>query len=255
MQTTAYGWYADIMPPDTDPIGTNGSGRTPSINAARIFALAFAGAFAGKVAAAIFLAACIALGFGPSEWITVIVGPDVYPWVVRAVFFGLGALVLFLEWRKSSSNERNMLGAGIILGLVVAAISLHFVGPKIWKFSEPQKRDLRIALTASPIRIPVAITVVPGAPSDAVDAAYEVMYAFQDAHDWPVGLAISGDAFFSPHNVGLLLAFPNGTDLGKDEKVNALKSAFTKGGFDNIVLSFSPHAPNDGVEIVLGRNP
>ena len=66
------------------------------------------GAFIGKLLAALFLALCGALGFGPGRWAEMLVGiePTIYG---RAVFIGLGALVaLFTFWPRRIATEARV---------------------------------------------------------------------------------------------------------------------------------------------------
>lgn len=54
----------------------------------KIFTLAFA----GKMVATIFLAVCIAYGFGPDTWIAFLLGPTVAPWIARLAFILLAVI-------------------------------------------------------------------------------------------------------------------------------------------------------------------
>jgi len=58
----------------------------PALSGLRIFL----SAFAGKIAAAIFIAACAALGFGPSQWVMFIAGHWADSWIARVIFISLG---------------------------------------------------------------------------------------------------------------------------------------------------------------------
>jgi hypothetical protein len=115
------------------------------------FRTAFVGAFIGKIVAAIFIAACIFLGFGPEEWVVMIAGHDIWPWLVRAVLivFGLATLffltkqwatsrrrepVLKWKWRNRAKSIRLssmlltiaviLIGAGIVAGTMAVAMRL-----------------------------------------------------------------------------------------------------------------------------------
>jgi hypothetical protein len=63
----------------------------------------FIGSFFGKIAAAIFVSACLALGFGPDRWAAMILAVNPV-WYVRAILvlsaFGTAAAILG-PWLKS----------------------------------------------------------------------------------------------------------------------------------------------------------
>src|SRR6266852_4092774 len=63
----------------------------------------FAGAFLGKITAALFVAICVALGFGPTEWAAMILGVEP-SWIGRAVFvfLAVATIVSLLSpyWRR-----------------------------------------------------------------------------------------------------------------------------------------------------------
>jgi len=71
---------------------------------------AFAGAFLGKIVAALFVAVCVALGFGPDKWAAMMLGAE--PGLLaRALFLLLAALTLvtlLLPYRKSISFSRTV---------------------------------------------------------------------------------------------------------------------------------------------------
>ena len=72
----------------------------------RIFILAFF----GKLCAALFIALCIALGFGPTDWAVLVLGTEepLWVWALRFVLIvGAGALFwfVFISRTKTSSNE------------------------------------------------------------------------------------------------------------------------------------------------------
>jgi hypothetical protein len=67
----------------------------------RIIALAFV----GRVLAALFIAGCIFIGFGPSEWVALIAGHWADPWVARTAFILLGLITLaLLVWQWWASR-------------------------------------------------------------------------------------------------------------------------------------------------------
>jgi len=74
------------------------------------FLRAFAGGFFGKIVAAVFIAACISLGFGPKEWFAFIAGDIGWPWVVRAFLVAMGLVTLFFLlrgwWLGRSANRK-----------------------------------------------------------------------------------------------------------------------------------------------------
>jgi hypothetical protein len=64
------------------------------VNGMRPFLSAFMGGFLGKIAAAIFIAVCVLLGFGPNEWAAYVVPFAVPVILIRAGFLVLAALTL-----------------------------------------------------------------------------------------------------------------------------------------------------------------
>jgi hypothetical protein len=88
-----------------------------------IFTKAFAGVFFGKLAATLFIAICLALGFGPDEWAKFIVtGLPIWvtPGLAQAVFLILAALTFgaliwpfLLRWRVHYSSVPQPLTTGI----------------------------------------------------------------------------------------------------------------------------------------------
>lgn len=65
---------------------------------------AMVGAFVGRLLATIFIAICLALGFGPDSWAKVILGIDP-TLVARGAFVILGAIVAFILWLQWSKRE------------------------------------------------------------------------------------------------------------------------------------------------------
>jgi hypothetical protein len=117
-----------------DPVEPN-AGHPPFAAQRVSYFKVFTAAFLGRVASAIFIAACVALGFGPTEWVAFIVGSDLVPWLARVVFVGLGAFVFWLNLRRGvpvdlgTPQQRLRLnlafvGAGVVLGLLVAAVAI-----------------------------------------------------------------------------------------------------------------------------------
>jgi hypothetical protein len=123
-----------------------------------------------------------------------------------------------------------------------------------WSITPQQKADLINGLSASPIKLAVPITIVPGAPSDAFDVAYEFMYVFNSGTGWVAALATQYDAEYSPHNTGVILTFAIGTDLSNNNLVKTLDEIF-KGAGIIPVLTRSPNVPTDHVKLTIGRNP
>ena len=70
------------------------------------FQRAFIGAWAGKIAAALFIAVCAALGFGPEKWATYVLSGLVEPLAARIGFIALGGAAVFCLIRFSSSDAR-----------------------------------------------------------------------------------------------------------------------------------------------------
>jgi hypothetical protein len=79
-------------------------GFNRGVRRVRIFATAFVGGFLGKIAAAIFIAVCIALGIGPDRWAEFIIsglGEWATPERARIGFFVLAALTFLLVFVPS----------------------------------------------------------------------------------------------------------------------------------------------------------
>lgn len=74
---------------------------------------AFLGGFLGKLAAAVFIAGCALIGFGPEVWVTILVGwfgPSVPLMAARIVFLILGASVVALwGWTLHRSKTAMIL--------------------------------------------------------------------------------------------------------------------------------------------------
>lgn len=127
--------------------------------------------------------------------------------------------------------------------------------PQLWgQITTKQADDLRAALTASPRKFPLPITVVPGATADAIDFAEQLMNIVGSVPGWAAAVSIIGDAEYSPRQTGLNIAMRVGSDPAEDENASALKAAFQKAGFrPNYILDHL--MPAAAVKLVIGKNP
>lgn len=142
-------------------------------------------------------------------------------------------------------------------GAAFLANELHLIdylrGTPQWSITEQQERDLKTALIASPMKFNVLLSVVPAAPTDAMDIGYHLMQIIGASPGWHATLAVI-DPEYSPRAAGLRVSVKVFTDPEKNEKAVTLKSILEKAGLQP--FWGNDHGLPDGeAKIVVGVHP
>jgi len=144
----------------------------------------------------------------------------------------------------------------ILMSIVAAAVTLAIQSSQKqprWEITARQEEDLKIALAFLPTKISFPISVVAGAPGDAVDLGYRLMHLVSASPGWSAGLNVI-DAEFSPRLTGLNIATKVGTDPEKNEKARVLKTIFERAGF-KLAYTGDHQLPDGQAKLVIGKHP
>lgn len=152
--------------------------------------------------------------------------------------------------------------AFIALGITVAALLAHdgvrwAVTPsvRVWEMTESQAQAVATFVAADNTpNVKMVITVVPGAPHDAVVEAYRLMWAVQRGKRWQVSVE-PFEAYDSPLETGMLI----GTPLGKDDVAATAQASISMMIFKTKLGSFQPRVRPDAdkgtVVVTIGAHP
>jgi hypothetical protein len=108
-------------------------------------------------------------------------------------------------------------------------------------------------LAFSPVKFSVSISVVPGAPTDAVDVGYKLMQIIGASPGWNAIVNVI-DAEYSPRQSGLRIAVRVHTDPLKNQKATTLKSIFDKAGIETTYAD-DHQMPEGQAKVVVGFRP
>jgi hypothetical protein len=171
--------------------------------------------------------------------------------VYLAIAFGLP----FLIKHTKRDTAAVAVPVSVALILIVTLYGWHSIGAvSQWYISPKQENNLKAALAASSVRFVVPITVVPAAPSDAMDVAYKIKDIIGGSNGWGAVVSVIGDAQYSPHNIGLLIAVARGTNADQNQSAHALKDIFDAADLHPTYV-YDPFVSDGEVKIVIGRNP
>lgn len=204
-----------------------------------------------------------------AEWVTVhitgarlIWGIVIFLIVYVVIVWGLPTFI-----RRAEQNRVAVvvpLVTVALIALVIIALLIVQTPAVTWEFPEEQQQALRTAVEKTNTNINMAIYPVPGAPSDAVAFAYDLMHVFDGANtrkfkiahpeaSWSVAV-VPFDAYNSPLETGIQIAVPTHTDPTKNQNAKVLKSVLEKAGFQP-TFNEDNRLQDHQVTLVVGKHP
>lgn len=213
----------------------------------------------------------------PEATITLLLGGLVIGWVSSFAFAHRELKVnrlIIAELRQSGLSEaakaellksavpRQKLGpwfksfSVVLFTAGIAALVAWLMQPRIptgWSISAKQEQALKITFAATQKKFVVRLSVVPGAPSDAVAFGYKLMNLIGSS-GWPTVLAVI-DPEYSPIETGITIGVKTGTDPQKNEKAKFFLSVFEAAGFHPVTANDNQLKDDDDAKIVIGKHP